>query len=67
MACVGDFMGCVSVLGNPPRNPAKSKVQAFLAAQPQTVKSVGIATQKGDWNLDSPVLDELKAFLENFR
>ena len=61
MACVGDFMGCVSVLGNPPRNPAKSKVQAFLAAQPQTVKSVGIAAQKGYWNLDSPVLDELKA------
>ena len=67
MACVDDFMGCVSALRNPPRNPAKSKVQAFLAAQPQTASSVGIAAQKGYWNIDSPVLYELKAFLENFR
>ncbi len=67
MACADEFMECVSALRDPPRNPAKSKVQAFLAAQPQTASSVGIAAQKGYWNLDSPVLDELKAFLENFR
>ena len=67
MACVDDFMKCVSTLRNPPLNPAKSKVQAFLASQPETVSSVGNAAQKGYWNIDSPVLDELKAFLENFR
>lgn len=67
MTCVDDFMECVSTLENPPLKPAKSKVQAFLAAQPQTVSSVGIAAQKSYWNMDSPVLSELKAFLENFR
>lgn len=67
MTCVDDFMECVFTLENPPLNPAKSRVQAFLAAQPQTASSVGIAAQKGYWNLDSPVLSELKAFLENFR
>jgi hypothetical protein len=35
----------------------------FLAAQPEVVDCVGLGAQKDYWNLDSPVLSELKDFL----
>lgn len=67
MTCVEQFTSCVAGLASRPKNPSKSRAQAFLAAQPDTVGSVGLGAQKGYWNLDSPVLEELKAFLGNLR
>ena len=68
MDCVTKFAACVAALPDPPKNISKAKVQVFkaqvfLAAQPQTVDSVGLGAQKGYWDLDAPCLDELKQFL----
>ena len=72
MKCVNEFATCVSALKTRPKNISKAKVQVFkaqvfLATQPETVGSVGLGAQKGYWDLDSPCLDDLKAFLENMR
>ncbi len=68
MACVEQFASCVEALLAPPGNLSKAKAQVFkahvfLAAQRETVDSVGLGAQKGYWNLDSPAPGELKAFL----
>jgi hypothetical protein len=46
-----------------PANPAKARAKAFLAAMPESVPHVGLATRRGYWNLDHPSLNELKSFL----
>ncbi|MBF0610774.1 MAG: hypothetical protein HQL55_06585 [Magnetococcales bacterium] len=63
--CVEIFMGCVTRLPVElqPHNKAKSKAKAYLAAMQEDVPSVGIASQKGYWNLDHPTLSPLKQFL----
>lgn len=73
--CVASFMGCLSQVLTPPspskesakhyfpKVPAKAKAQAFLAAMHEIVPSVGIAAEKGYWDLDHTALAELKAFL----
>lgn len=47
-----------------PKNRSKAKAQAFLAGMHESVTAVGLAAQKGCWNLDHPVLDGLKAFIK---
>jgi hypothetical protein len=68
MDCVERFASCVAALLDPPKNMSKAKIQVFkahvfLATQPETVDSMGLAAQKGYWDLESPCLDELKQFL----
>ncbi len=63
MRCVNEFVSCVCKLKAQPRSISKVKTQAFLAAQPEIVNSVGVGAQKGYWDFESPVLDELKQFL----
>ncbi|MBN2180971.1 MAG: hypothetical protein JW715_03585 [Sedimentisphaerales bacterium] len=72
MKCVNEFASCVSNLPAPPKNISKSKATVFkaltfLATQPENVDCVGLAAQKNYWNFDSPVLDELKQFLNNLK
>jgi hypothetical protein len=72
MKCVNEFATCVSTLKTVPKNISKAKVQvfkaqAFLAAQPEVVDSVGLGGQKKYWDFDSPALDELKRFLSNLK
>lgn len=72
MRCVNEFACCVSALKTIPKNISKAKVQVFkaqifLAAQPETVDSVGLGAQKQYWDFDSPALDELKQFLSNLK
>jgi len=72
MPCVDQFASCVGSLPSVPRNMSKAKVQVFkaqvfLAAQPETVDCVGLDARKGYWDLDSPALEELKAFLDHLR
>jgi hypothetical protein len=81
MTCVNSFMACLekrlhrkrakaallpakSVF---PRNPAKAKALAFLAAMPDEEHFVGLAARHNCWNLDSPVLENLRTFLEEFK
>jgi hypothetical protein len=47
-----------------PKNRSKAKVQAFMASMHQSVNSVGLAAQKGAWNLDHSALNELKSFIQ---
>jgi hypothetical protein len=64
--CVDVFIECVSKLENPPRNIAKSKAQAFLAAMPDIVSSVGLGAEKRYWDFSSDELKKLKNFLSDF-
>ena len=63
MKCVNSFIDCAKGLGEPPKNIAKAKAQAYLAAMPKILSSVGIAAQKGYWDLDSIELHDLKTIL----
>lgn len=67
MKCVNEFASCVSNLAPPPRNLSKTKVQAFLAAQPEVANTIGLGARKGYWDFDSRCLEELKRFLGNLR
>ena len=67
MECVREFAACIERLLNAPTNSSKAQCQAFLAAQPEIVNCVGLGAQKGYWDLDSPSLDELKAFLMHMK
>lgn len=48
-----------------PKNLAKAKAQTFLAGLEEIYSSVGIAAQKGCWNLNHESLKPLRAFLQN--
>ena len=67
MECVNEFASCVSKLESTPKNLSKTKVQVFLASQPEVANTIGLGAQKGYWDFDSPCLTELKQFLENLR
>jgi len=42
MNCVERFASCIAELEPQPKKPSKARAQAFLAAQPETVGSVGL-------------------------
>ncbi len=67
MKCVNEFASCVSAMEPKPKNMSKAKAQTFLAAQPEIANSVGVGAQKGYWNFESTVLEELKQFLNNLK
>jgi hypothetical protein len=63
--CLDDYFQCVSQVTIPPRNLAKGRVQAFLAAMPEPGKRLGEAAQAGYWLWDNPAFEALKAFLRS--
>ena len=72
MACVNEYVACISALRHIPKNISKAKVQVFkaqvfLAAQPEIVDSVGLGAQKKYWDFESAALDELKKFLNKLK
>lgn len=67
MDCVRPFANCISELKESPNNIVKAKVQAFLAAMPKLVNSVGLGAQKGYWDFDSEELTDLKLFIDNLK
>jgi hypothetical protein len=67
MQCVNEFVSCISALKDRPKNMSKTKVQVFLASQPEIVNSIGLGASKNYWDFTSPVLDELKTFLINLK
>lgn len=48
---------------NFPRNIHKARAHAYLAGMKKLIPSVGLATKKGYFNLNSPSLDDIKDFL----
>lgn len=67
MNCVNIFWECVKELPNKPKNPSKSKCQAYRATMPKSVPHIGVAAEMGFWNFNSKFLDELRDFLSNFK
>lgn len=48
-----------------PQNEHKARLHAYLAGMEKHVSSLGLATQKGYFNLDSEHLDDIKTFLQS--
>jgi len=67
MKCVDIFVNCVAELDHPPKISAKAKAQAFLAAMPEIVNSVGVAARKRYWNFNSNELSDLITFVDTLR
>ena len=63
MKCVELFCECISELNIKLENPSKSKCKTFLSGMPRSVPHIGTAAEANYWNLDSPILNELKSFL----
>jgi hypothetical protein len=70
MPCIDNFVDCISkkLLENEqPKHLSKLKAHIFLSSMPNLVNTVGLGAKKGYWNFDHPCMDELKAFLNNFK
>lgn len=71
LECVDSFMDCVKKesAGNKkyknPKNLNKARCRAFLAAMEEDTSALGIAAEKGYWNLSSDKLKPLLDFLNN--
>lgn len=62
--CINEFLECVKEqTGSQPINLAKSRVATFLAAQSDPPPSLGVAAEKGVWQLDHQALNPLIRFL----
>jgi len=48
-----------------PKNEHKARLHAYLAGMEKHVSSLGLATQKGYFNLDSEHLNDIKTFLQS--
>lgn len=64
MNCVNAFISCASSLEDPLTNIPKASAQAFLAAMPKIVNSVGLGAQRNYWSFASNELTSLKSFLK---
>jgi len=64
MTCVERFIKCTGELKDKPANPSKAMVQAFLATKTKIAQSLGVAAQKGYWDLESIHLKPLIEFIK---
>ena len=69
--CIDSFMECIKELAQKdtgykqPKILEKARVRAFLSAMEENTPSLGVAAQKGYWDLDSDKLKPLLHFLKN--
>lgn len=64
--CVENFFACVGgETGERLRRPDKSRAHAYIATTPEPQVSVGVAAQRGYWNLDHPAFDDVRRFLQS--
>ena len=62
--CIDGFLNCVNAIpGMSVVRPYKARAHAYLATKPDPHVSVGVAAKNGYWDLDHPVLDEVRSFL----
>nr|VFK57295.1 MAG: hypothetical protein BECKTUN1418F_GA0071002_11116 [Candidatus Kentron sp. TUN]VFK60193.1 MAG: hypothetical protein BECKTUN1418D_GA0071000_11186 [Candidatus Kentron sp. TUN]VFK65433.1 MAG: hypothetical protein BECKTUN1418E_GA0071001_11076 [Candidatus Kentron sp. TUN] len=63
--CMEQYMNCLSKLpeNDTPRNPAKAKVQTYLATRKEIVNSLGLGARKGYWDFEHDCFNEIKRFL----
>ena len=63
--CIDTFLDCAGALqGTDIRRPDKSRAHAYISTRPEPQPSVGVAAQKGYWDLDHPSLADIRSFLE---
>ena len=64
--CINEFLQCAERDCESEINrPEKAFVHAFLATRPDPHVSVGVAAQKGYWDLDHPALERVRSFLSD--
>ena len=69
MKCIDSFMDCIKKSQlkegkyKSPKDIHKARCRAFLAAMEKDTRSLGEATEKGYWNLDSEKLKPFTGFL----
>lgn len=64
ISCVENFFHCVKTSNkNLPTNMSKARTHAFLASREKSDLRLGEAAEKGYWNFDHPVFNELKKFI----
>ena len=65
--CIDSFMDCIQKKNNSryknPLNSHKARCRAFLSAMEKDTPSLGVATEKGYWDLSSDKLKPLFVFL----
>ena len=62
--CIDGFFDCFeSIPGMSIDRPYKARAHAYLATRPDPHVSVGVAAKNGYWNLDHPVLGDVRDFL----
>lgn len=64
IACIERYMECLAEQQLTISNPAKARIQAFLASRQKFVAHLGEAAHKGYWPWGNAVFAELKQFLE---
>ncbi len=63
--CIDDFFKCVEPLPDTSqKNPDKARAHAYLTTKCQPHVSVGVAAQKGYWNLNHSVFSTVGDFLQ---
>ena len=65
--CIADFFRCVEESDEPIHRPDKARAHAYLATKPDPHVSVGVAAQKGYWNLDHAALEDVRGFLASLQ
>ena len=64
--CIDDFFDCVRErAGTQPHRPEKSRAHAYIATRDDPHLSVGVAAQRGYWNLDHAAFDGVRRFLQS--
>ena len=61
--CVGEYFDCITRRSGRTLASAKAKMRVWLASHEDFDPRPGAAAEKGCWNSNSPVFDELKTFL----
>ena len=63
--CATSYLECLQISGSlMSRNPAKTMVHAYLAAQEEPSTTVGVGAQKDYWPLHHTAFTEVRRFLE---
>ena len=66
--CVDAFFDCVRGLDSVDmRRPDKSRAHAYLSTKPEPQFSVGVAAQRGYWDLEHSALDGVRGFLRTLQ
>ena len=63
-ARVDKYLNCLQEAVVLPKNEDKARLHAFLASREEPGLLVGQATQRGYWNLNSPIFELLRSFFQ---